>query len=743
MPGGRGGRAPPRAARTPGGPTPRAAGIARRPRRTSCADAGRATRRRNPSSRGSHRRSRPTCVSTTPARSSAATCRQTRGVRRGASANRSPRRRRRTRRARAAVRARLPRGIRLPPVAERAAHWSGTACSASSRRSSTRAGSSRPTKVRCAQPATRDGSRERHRLVRAPRRRRVRQHARDAARAARSAATGTLQRHAQRRHDRHPARRRGANGFARCPAWATRSGDAVRFTRSQVGLLDALLAAMPAAAVDEKFEHARRELHSFETLQPADPPPSFNGELRPYQRDGLAWLHFLQRFGFGGCLADDMGLGKTVQALALLEERRLGESSGPSLVVVPRSLLFNWRQEATRFTPEHARARYTRGASARATPRRSRTTTSCSPPTARCAATRRCSRRSEFDYVILDEAQAIKNATTETAKAARLLRAKHRLALSGTPIENRLAELWSLFEFLNPGMLGARARVQDVRRRRRAANPARSLIARAVRPFILRRTKEQVAPELPEKLEQTIYVRARAERSGSATTSCAITTARRCSAAIDRGRNREVEDPDPRGAAAPAAGGVSLRRCSTRARGERVEQQVRRADAAARGDRGRGAQGARVLAVHVAAGAAQAAARRARSVVYEYLDGQTRDREERVSSVSRRTRRAGCSSSASRPAGSGSTSRRRTTCSCSIRGGTRRSRRRRSTARTASARRGACSRTRLIARDTVEEKVLELQQTKRDLADAIIGGDSSLIRANQARGSRGTSWIAN
>ncbi|HUQ81263.1 MAG TPA: SNF2-related protein, partial [Gemmatimonadaceae bacterium] len=280
-------------------------------------------------------------------------------------------------------------------------------------------------------------------------------------------------------------------------------GDAVRFTRSQVGLLDALLAAMPAAAVDEQFEHARQQLHSFQTLQPADPPSSFQGELRTYQREGLAWLHFLQRFGFGGCLADDMGLGKTVQALALLEERRR-EKQGVSLVVVPRSLLFNWRQEAARFTPEmrvliHEGRDRTRDTAAfneydivlitYGTLRRD------APLLA----------ETEFDYVILDEAQAIKNATTETAKASRLLRAKHRLAMSGTPVENRIAELWSLFEFLNPGMLGV-ARVFKTLGSGEEGESGRTLIARAVRPFILRRTKEQVAPDLPEKLEQTIYV---------------------------------------------------------------------------------------------------------------------------------------------------------------------------------------------------------------------------------------------
>jgi len=129
------------------------------------------------------------------------------------------------------------------------------------------------------------------------------------------------------------------------------SGDIVRFTRAQTGLLDVLLAAMPMVSVDAQFERARDALRDFAGVAPADAPDSFTGVLRPYQREGVGWLHFLRTFGFGGCLADDMGLGKTVQVLAVLDERRRG-GHGPSLVVVPKSLVFNWQQEAARFTPE-------------------------------------------------------------------------------------------------------------------------------------------------------------------------------------------------------------------------------------------------------------------------------------------------------------------------------------------------------------------------------------------------------
>jgi SNF2 family DNA or RNA helicase len=282
----------------------------------------------------------------------------------------------------------------------------------------------------------------------------------------------------------------------------------LRFAKVQVGLLDALLAAMPAITADEMFTQARAELRRFEGIRAAAAPATFRGTLRPYQAEGLGWLDFLRRFGFGGCLADDMGLGKTVQALALLESRRQA-GAGPSLVVVPRSLAFNWEREAARFAPElrvlmHAGADRSREGAALPAHDLMITT---------YGTLRRDAvwlREVEFDYVVLDEAQAIKNAATESAKAARLLRARHRIAMSGTPIENRLADLWSLFEFLNPGMLGAAGTFKQLAKVANGADAETTdtyaLIARAVQPFILRRTKQQVARDLPERLEQTLLV---------------------------------------------------------------------------------------------------------------------------------------------------------------------------------------------------------------------------------------------
>jgi SNF2 family DNA or RNA helicase len=300
------------------------------------------------------------------------------------------------------------------------------------------------------------------------------------------------------------------------------SGDHLRFKQTQTGVLDALLAARPEITCDAAFSRVREEWQNFKGIGSITEPRGFVGTLRDYQREGLGWFEFLQRFGFGGCLADDMGLGKTVQVLALLESRRNGganrngdgkkgtansseSETRPSLVVVPRSLVFNWQQEAARFTPAlrlltHIGSERTKG---------SKHFENYDLVITTYGTLRRDAvhfQDTEFDFVILDEAQAIKNAKTESAKAARLLKGKHRLALSGTPVENHLGELWSLFEFLNPGMLGAASVFQLSTSGARAPDDeTRTLLARALRPFLLRRTKQQVAKELPEKLEQTIY----------------------------------------------------------------------------------------------------------------------------------------------------------------------------------------------------------------------------------------------
>lgn len=284
---------------------------------------------------------------------------------------------------------------------------------------------------------------------------------------------------------------------------------ALRFRRTQALLLDALLAALPEADVDATFAAAREELRAFDRVAAADPAPGFTGTLREYQREGLGWLHFLRRFHLGGCLADDMGLGKTVQVLALLHARHgpSGDARHPSLVVVPKSLVFNWMREAERFTPELRLLDHTG---------MGRSIAAIDPASVDVVITTYGTLRRDaaalsaitFHYAVLDEAQAIKNASSASAKAARLLKAEHRLAMSGTPVENRLEELWSLFEFLNPGMLGSSSAFASLLRLpvEGARAGGRDLLGAALRPVILRRTKAQVATELPGRVEQTLSV---------------------------------------------------------------------------------------------------------------------------------------------------------------------------------------------------------------------------------------------
>ncbi|QDT31762.1 DEAD/DEAH box helicase [Thalassoglobus polymorphus] len=280
--------------------------------------------------------------------------------------------------------------------------------------------------------------------------------------------------------------------------------EGLKFSTTQIGIVDALLSAQEFVDFDEKYLELKAKLAAFDGVEERAEPENFGGELRPYQREGLGWLHFLQDYHFGGCLADDMGLGKTVQMLALFQERAASRTKKlPSLVVVPKSLMFNWVQEIQKFATDLTFLEYTG-------PERSSRFADI-PNTDIVLTTYGTLRRDiievkeqQFDYVVLDEAQTIKNASSQAAKASRLLKANHRVALSGTPIENHLGDLWSIFEFLNPGMLG-RSSIFKTHATDAANAKSRQLISAGVRPFVLRRTKGEVAKDLPEKFEETIY----------------------------------------------------------------------------------------------------------------------------------------------------------------------------------------------------------------------------------------------
>jgi superfamily II DNA or RNA helicase len=254
----------------------------------------------------------------------------------------------------------------------------------------------------------------------------------------------------------------------------------------------------------DRLRDLGRRLRSFNAPTRVEPPASFHASLRPYQRDGLDWLQFLRANEMGGILADDMGLGKTAQTLAhIAVERHEGRLLRPCLIVVPTSLVPNWVAEAARFTPElqvlvfHGLDRHSRRAEVARTDLVVTTYAILARDVDFLASI-------EFHMVVLDEAQAIKNPLAKSTRAACKLKARHRLCLSGTPIENHLGEVWSQFAFLMPGVLGdhktftARYRTPI---EKRGDEDKRRQLSKRLRPFVLRRTKAAVATDLPPKTE--------------------------------------------------------------------------------------------------------------------------------------------------------------------------------------------------------------------------------------------------
>lgn len=276
------------------------------------------------------------------------------------------------------------------------------------------------------------------------------------------------------------------------------SGASLRLSPAHAGAAVALLESATNAQQDTNFSKLRQALERGALPRSTTPPRGFRGTLRGYQREGLGWLRWLEEVGFGGCLADDMGLGKTVQVLALLLGR--GRRHGPSLVVAPRSVLHNWASEAQRFAPAlepvvHWGPERTSSAEVLGSCRLVVTTYAV------LARDIELLSAVAWDYVVVDEAQAIKNPSTRSAKLVRRLQSKHRVALTGTPIENHLDELWALLDFLNPGF----GRQAPFKNRALSASDS-ALIRSLIRPFVLRRTKARVAPDLPERVEQTLEV---------------------------------------------------------------------------------------------------------------------------------------------------------------------------------------------------------------------------------------------
>ncbi len=280
-----------------------------------------------------------------------------------------------------------------------------------------------------------------------------------------------------------------------------------RVSRQHTAYLDATLQDLGIQS--RSWEELRRGDRRLLPPAPVELPTGLDSRLRPYQRDGVAWLDFLARNELGGILADEMGLGKTLQALAFLtaERRRGGAGRPPALVVCPTSLMENWRREAAEFTPD-LRVGTLSGPDRFARWKGSANLDLVITSYALLRRDAEYHRGQSYAVAILDEAHFIKNPDSQTARAAFAVRARHRFVLTGTPMENSVRDVWSVMHFALPGYLGKR---EDFRERyelpiARGADPdAQARLARRLRPVLLRRRKDEVARELPEKMEQVAY----------------------------------------------------------------------------------------------------------------------------------------------------------------------------------------------------------------------------------------------
>lgn len=282
---------------------------------------------------------------------------------------------------------------------------------------------------------------------------------------------------------------------------------ALALPKSQSSRLAQLAGELDAPTLRSQDDSLRvliDELRNFSGIEPLRAPARFGAALRPYQEEGLGWLQFLRRYRLGGILADDMGLGKTVQTLAHLAlEKEQGRLHKPSLIVAPVSVIGNWQQEIGRIAPglkllilHGSRRMESFGRIKQAD------VVITGYPLLQLDAG--ALQAHEFYFLILDEAHTIKNPRAKVSQAARALRSEHRLCLTGTPVENNLGELWSLFDFLQPGLLGEERYFQRHYRtpiEKNGHELRAQALSRRIAPFLLRRTKDSVAKELPAKME--------------------------------------------------------------------------------------------------------------------------------------------------------------------------------------------------------------------------------------------------
>lgn len=281
----------------------------------------------------------------------------------------------------------------------------------------------------------------------------------------------------------------------------------LRLSKYHLSVIDELYNNIDETEVMIKLEEKYERLRSFNRINEVDPPKDLSSILRPYQVAGYHWLNYLNEVGWGGILADDMGLGKTVQALSCLQLFKEKAKKMKALVVCPTTLMFNWENEIKKFTPKLTYKIHHGGER-----ERDKKLFDSFDVVITTYGTLRSDIKfmaeTEFDYVVLDESQAIKNPQSKVTKAACLLNAKHRICMSGTPLQNNTFDIYAQMNFLNPGMLGS---VEYFRNE--FATPIdkfgerehKDHLKKLLFPFILRRTKEQVAKDLPAKTETILF----------------------------------------------------------------------------------------------------------------------------------------------------------------------------------------------------------------------------------------------
>ena len=289
----------------------------------------------------------------------------------------------------------------------------------------------------------------------------------------------------------------------------------IRFAKQQAKTIELLLDEAEQSNADEKYKEYLLKLNSFEKIETKKIPAQLNKVLRHYQKAGFNWFYFLKEYNFGGILADDMGLGKTLQVITLLSNEKKSKPENPSLIVAPTSVVFNWINEAEKFLPAKGKSNNSfKILNHTGSLRRKDDENMFGNYDIILTSYSILLRDSEyfskqkFHYIIFDESQKIKNPISKSARAARSLIGKHKLCLTGTPVENNLEELWSQFSFINPGMLGSLNKFQEAFVKpiqKYNDNAAAEHLKKIIYPFVLRRTKDIVAKELPKKTEITHY----------------------------------------------------------------------------------------------------------------------------------------------------------------------------------------------------------------------------------------------